>query len=71
MADYTDINIYLDKAKRNIHEALLITETMEDKIGTVDDYQTLISDLNRIIKIIDKCEMDSEYVTDVFEFAMK
>lgn len=71
MSDYTDIKLHLEKAKSNVLNALRLSETMENTVGVLDDYQTLISDLEHIVEIIDKCEVDSEYVTDVFEMATK
>lgn len=67
MSDYTDIKHYLDKAKINILNAIRCVETMENEVGTVDNYQALISDMESITEIIDKCEINSDDLTDLYE----
>lgn len=65
--DYTDINLYLDKAKNDISDAIKCSDTMKNLMADNGMYKTLMINLNHITEIIDNCKNISNEVTDTFE----
>lgn len=66
-----NINFYLNKAEKNIINALLLSETMMCNLGATDDYKRFLLDLKDIIGTINERKKDAEFLTHIFEMVVK